>query len=89
MESDRILQRAEDALRRHGAVPRLAQRARQRQREGFFRKVGRVALVTGLFVIGLPLWGLIVGPVGTSGLMIAVLAFIVAAAALTVVAAAP
>ncbi|MEQ1547507.1 MAG: hypothetical protein ABL918_02530 [Chakrabartia sp.] len=81
-DSDRILQRAEAALRRHGSEPRLAQRARQRQRAGFFRKLGRVAMVAGGLVIGLPLWGLMVGPVGTTGLMLAVLAVIVAAVAI-------
>ena len=78
MESDRILARADDALRRHGMEPRLAQRARAVRRRSFFGKVRRIAVVAAALVIGLPLWGLIIGPVGTSGLMIAVLAFIMA-----------
>ncbi len=41
-----------------------------------------IAIVAGVLTIGLPLWGLIIGPVGTSGLMIAVLAFMVAAVGL-------
>jgi hypothetical protein len=82
MESERILARAEEALRRHGMEPRLAQRARAAQRRSFFGKVKRIAIVAGLLTIGLPLWGLIIGPVGTSGLMIAVLAFMVASVGL-------
>lgn len=82
MESERILARAEEALRRHGMEPRLAQRARAAQRRSFFGKVKRIAIVAGVLTIGLPLWGLIIGPVGTSGLMIAVLAFMVAAVGL-------
>jgi hypothetical protein len=82
MESERILARAEEALRRHGMEPRLAQRARAAQRRSFFGKVKRIAIVAGLLTIGLPLWGLIIGPVGASGLMIAVLAFMVASVGL-------
>ena len=82
MESERILARAEEALRRHGMEPRLAQRARAARRRSFFGKVKRIALVAGALMIGLPLWGLIIAPVGTTGLMIAVLAFIVAAVVL-------
>lgn len=82
MESERILARAEEALRRHGMEPRLAQRARAAQRRSFFGKVKRIAIVAGVLTIGLPLWGLIIGPVGASGLMIAVLAFMVAAVGL-------
>lgn len=84
MESDRVLARAERALRRHGMEPRLAQRARAAQRRAFFGKVKRIAILAGLLHIGRPLWGLIVGPVGTNGLMIAVLAFIVAAVGLMI-----
>ena len=43
MESERILARAEDALRRHGMEPRLAQRARAARRRSFFGKVKRIA----------------------------------------------
>lgn len=82
MESDRILARAEEALRRHGIEPRLAQRERKRKRTGFFRTLGRVAGVAGTLFIGLSLWGLIVGPVGTTGLMLAILGFIVASISL-------
>ncbi len=82
MESERILARAEEALRRHGMEPRLAQRARAAQRRSFFGKVKRIAIVAGVLTIGLPLWGLIIGPVGASGLMITVLAFMVAAVGL-------
>ena len=82
MEADRILARAEDALRRHGMEPRLAQRARAAQRRSFFGKLKRIAIVAGVLAVGLPLWGLLVGPVDMDGLMIAVLAFIVASVGL-------
>ena len=82
MDSDRILARADEALRRHGMEPRLAQRARAARRRSFYGKVKRIVGVAAILVVGLPLWGLIIGPVGTSGLMIAVLAFIVAAVGL-------
>lgn len=76
-DSDRILARAEEAMRRHGMEPRLAQRARAAQRQSLFGKLKRIVGFGAALVIGLPLWGLLVGPVGTSGLMLAVLAFMV------------
>jgi hypothetical protein len=82
MDSDRILARADEALRRHGMEPRLAQRARAARRRSFYSKVKRIVGVAAILTLGLPLWGLIIGPVGTSGLMIAVLAFVVAAVGL-------
>lgn len=83
-ESDRVLARAEEAMRRHGMEPRIAQRARAAQRQGFFGRVKRIAGVAAILAIGLPFWGLVIGPVGTSGLMIAVLAFIVASVGLMI-----
>lgn len=77
-ESERILARAEEALRRHGMEPRLAQRSRAAQRQGVFSKAKRIAGIGALIAIGLPLWGLIIGPVGTTGLMLAVAGFFVA-----------
>lgn len=82
MRSDEILAKAEQALGRHGGTPRLAQRAAQRKRAAIRGKIGRMALLAGAIAIGLPAWGLIVGPVGTTGLMLAVLAFIVGAVAI-------
>ncbi|MFM9853025.1 MAG: hypothetical protein ACKVOJ_09500 [Sphingomonadaceae bacterium] len=79
------MNRAEDALRRHGMEPRMAQRARARARASVLRKMGRIALAGAAFAIGLVAWGLIIGPVGVSGLMIAVLAFIVVATALMII----
>jgi len=52
--------------------PRLAQRARAARRRSFYSKVKRIVGVAAILTLGLPLWGLIIGPVGTSGLMIAV-----------------
>jgi Protein of unknown function (DUF3040) len=82
MDSDTIIQRAEEALRRHGSEPRLAKRLRQRRRQSFFGRIKRVIGVGAVLALGLILWGLIIGPVGTSGLMIAVLAFVIALVAL-------
>jgi hypothetical protein len=82
MSANDVLQRAEEALRRHGTEPRLAQRAREAKRRTFLGRLKRVVGVAALLIVGLPLWGLVIGPVGTSGLMIAVLAFVVAAVAL-------
>jgi hypothetical protein len=84
MDSTTVMQRAEDALRRHSAEPRLAKRLRARRRQSFFGRIKRIIGVGAMLALGLVVWGLIVGPVGTSGLMIAVLAFIVATVALIV-----
>lgn len=82
MRSDDILAKAEQALARHGGTPRLAQRAAKRKRAAIRGKIGRMALLAGAIAIGLPAWGLIVGPVGTTGLMLAVLAFVIGAVAI-------
>jgi hypothetical protein len=82
MDSDTVMQRAEEALRRHGSEPRLAKRLRERRRQSFFGRIKRIIGIGALLTLGLVFWGLIVGPVGTSGLMIAVLAFVVALVAL-------
>jgi hypothetical protein len=79
-----ILLRAEEALRRHGTEPRLAQRLRARRRASFFGRVKRIVGVAAILGFGLIAWSLILGPVGTSGLMIAVLAFVIAALTLFV-----
>jgi phosphate/sulfate permease len=84
MDSESVMQRAEDALRRHSAEPRLAKRLRARRRQSFFAKIKRIIGVGLALALGLALWGLIVGPVGTSGAMLAVLAFIVAMVALMI-----
>ncbi len=82
MSANDVLQRAEEALRRHGTEPRLAQRAREAKRRTFLGRLKRVVAVAAVITLGLPLWGLAIGPVGTSGLMIAVLAFVAASVAL-------
>jgi hypothetical protein len=83
--ADDVMNRAEDALRRHGMEPRMAQRARERARGSVFKKLGRITMAGAALAIGLIAWGLIIGPVGTSGLMIAVLAFIILATALMII----
>jgi hypothetical protein len=82
MDSNTILARAEDALRRHGTEPRLAVRLRERRRASFFGKLKRIIGVGAALGFGLVLWGLLIGPAGTTGLMLVVLAFIIAAVAL-------
>jgi hypothetical protein len=84
MNSDDILKKAEAALQRHGGTPRLVQRAQQRKRAVMRGKIGRIALLGGAIAVGLPAWGLVLGPVGTTGLMLAVLGFVVGTAALLV-----
>ncbi len=78
MESERILARAEEALLRHGTTPRMAKRARQRSRASFFQKAKRIIGLGAIVAVGLIAWGMI-SPVGTSGLMLAVLIFLIAA----------
>ena len=71
--ADDILNRAEDALRRHGSEPRMAVRARQRSRAGFVRKLGRVGVAGVAVALGVIIWGLAIGPVGVGGIIIAAL----------------
>lgn len=83
MESERILARAEEALLRHGTTPRMAKRARQRSRASFFQKVKRIVGLGAIAAVGLVTWGLVIGPVGTGGLMLAILLFVIAGFAST------
>ena len=77
MESDRIIARAEELLERVDAQSRLAVRVGKRQvrtaRQRLMRALGFSALV-GLGVI---IWGLAIGPVGVSGVIIAALLLII------------
>ncbi len=84
MSSEDILAKAEAALLRHGGTPRLIERAAKRKRAAIRARMGRVALLGAAIAVGLPAWGLIVGPVGTTGLMLAVLCFLVGSAVLSV-----
>jgi hypothetical protein len=84
LSSDDILARAEAALQRHGATPRLMQRAARRKRQSARAKIGRIALVAVALAIAVPAWGLLVGPVGAGGLMLTVLAFVVMALVLSI-----
>jgi hypothetical protein len=79
MSSDDILARAEEALRRHGTEPRIAKRARAAQRRAAMSKFKRILGSGGVIALGLILFGLIIGPVGAGGLMLAVVAFMVLA----------
>jgi tetrahydromethanopterin S-methyltransferase subunit G len=84
-----VIDRNEERLRRL-AVGEAAQRARSRRRqrtvERTGKRFGRAAAVIAAVVIGLFLWGLIVGPIGIGGFMLAILfgALAAMAAALSV-----
>jgi hypothetical protein len=84
MTSDEILARADDALRRHGLEPRLAQRLRRRKRQSFFGRVQRIAAALGLIAFAAIIWGIVVGPIGIPGVMIVTLAMTLATLALLI-----
>ncbi len=71
-----VIDRNEERLRRL-AVGEAAQRARSRRRqrtvERTGKRFGRAAAVIAAVVVGLFLWGLIIGPIGIGGFMLAIL----------------
>ncbi len=75
-DPDQIVQRNDARLRRL-EVGEAAQRARVRRRQRTTARAGkrlaRVFAVGGAIVVGLILWGLIIGPIGTTGLALAVM----------------
>ncbi len=85
MNSDDILARAEEALRRHGGTPRLLIRAQQRRRAAIRARIGRIALFGGAIAVGLIGVGLMGIPIGTTGLMLGVFGFVVGAGVLSFV----
>ena len=84
MESDKILARAEDALRRHGGTPRLLDRAQKRRRAAGRGKALRILTLAGALAAGVPFWGLAIGPIGMTGFLLALLFFAVAAVLLAI-----
>lgn len=83
MESDRIIERAGELLHRLSPqAQRLAQRARQRRRAFFLKKLGRVVIAGGAIMVGSALFGLFFQPLGGTGVMLAAGLFILAAFAL-------
>lgn len=76
MNSDEVLARAEETLRRHGSEPRLAERARAAQRKSAGRKVMRIIWAALAIFLAVIVAGLILPTgVGTTGVMIASLVF--------------
>ncbi len=62
-----------DRLARGEAMQRARSRRRQRSVERTGKRVGRAVMVGGGIVLALILWGLIIGPIGTTVLVLAVL----------------
>lgn len=75
-DPDEIVSRNDERLRRM-AIGAAAQKARARRRqmaaENAGKRVGRALAVGGAIVVGLILWGLVIGPIGTTVLVLAVL----------------
>lgn len=74
-DADRILARAEEALRRHGGQSRLQKRALQRVARAGIIKAKRLAWLTAGFLFGVPLFALFVTPLGIGGILLAVMAY--------------
>ncbi len=77
MDADDILARAEEALRRHGGMSRIAQRARRRKLRDARKRLGRIVLLLGCVVLGSFVWGLVIAPLGVTGVLLAALIFAV------------
>lgn len=75
MRADDVLARAEAALRRHGGTSRLQKRAIQRVARAGIIKAKRVAWIFAAFLFGVPLFALLVQPIGIAGFLLAVMAF--------------
>ncbi len=75
-DPDQVLARNDERLRRL-AIGEAAQaaRARRRQRAAVAagKRLSRAAIVAGGIILALILWGLIIGPIGTTALVLAVL----------------
>jgi len=82
---DRAVERAGTLLGRLSPqAQRMAFRARQRRREFFLKKLGRAALTAGAIVLAAGAFGLFVGPIGGTGVMLVTGALILSAAALLI-----
>lgn len=75
-DADEVVARNDERLHRMGLAD-VARRGRARRRqmaaENAGRRLKRAGLVGGTIIGGLLLWGLIIGPIGTTGLILAVL----------------
>ena len=82
---DRAIERAGSLLGRLSPqAQRMAFRARQRKREFFLKKLGRAALAVGAIVLGTAIFGLAVGPIGGTGVMLVTGALVLATAGLLI-----
>lgn len=79
IDSESIIRHAEDFLRRVSPEGRArAQRARERRRKAFLRVAKRLVLTTlGIFLAAI-VAGLILGPIGDTGVLVTALALVVA-----------
>ena len=82
---DRAIERAGSLLGRLSPqAQRMAFRARQRKRDFFLKKLGRAAMAAGAIVLGTALFGLFVGPIGGTGVMLVTGALVLATAGLLI-----
>lgn len=83
MDSEQIIRHAEDFLRRVSPEGRArARRARERRRKAFMRIAKRLILATAGIFIAAIVAGLVLGPIGDTGVMVTALALVVAWAAI-------
>jgi hypothetical protein len=81
VDSGRVLEQAEALLRRVSPEGRrLAARARQRRFQAMLRRLFRAAIAALLIALGVGAFGLIVAPIGMTGLLVAALAIAIVAA---------
>jgi hypothetical protein len=76
MESDRILQRAEELLNRVDAESRLVVRASKRQVRTARQRLTRAILYTIVLALAAMVWGLAIAPLGVTGVIIVALLFL-------------
>jgi hypothetical protein len=69
MDSDDIIARAEELLMRHSDSSQLMKRARGRSLRNARTKLGRITLFLALVAIGAVLFGLVVAPLGVTGVL--------------------
>ena len=82
---DRAIERAGSLLGRLSPqAQRMAFRARQRKRDFFLKKLGRAAMAAGAIMLGTALFGLFVGPIGGTGVMLVAGALLLSVTALLV-----
>lgn len=82
---DRAVARAGELLHRLSPqAQRLAHRARQRRRAFFLKKIGRAIIAGGAILVASVLFGLFVGPLGSTGFLAVLGLFVAAALALLI-----